>query len=387
MTSKPAAIPPQFTSVLMLEDGKTFFGYGIGSKGEALGEICFNTGLTGYQETLTDPSYAGQIITFTFPHIGNIGTNAEDNEGNKVAAKGLVIREEISDPSNFRSDNHLHEWLTSQHVVGISGIDTRALTRHIRNNGAQNAIIMHASSASDIDLVVLREKIKAHPSLEGMELAKQVTCKEAYAWNQTHWKLGEGFGTLSGANYKVVVVDYGVKHNILRCLASVGCDLTVVPADTPAAEILAQNPDGVFLSNGPGDPEASGEYAEPIIKELVASCIPLFGICFGHQLLCRALGCKTEKMYQGHRGANHPVQDLTTKRVEITSQNHGFVVTKDLPDDDIEITHRSLFDNTVEGVRSKSRPIFTVQYHPEASPGPSDSFYLFERFVQMMEKR
>lgn len=380
-------LPKHITAALVLADGEVFFGQGIGKKGSCLGEICFNTGLTGYQETLTDPSYAGQIITFTFPHIGNVGTNDDDAESLKPAARGLVLREAITGESNFRSTSHLNDWLIANDLTGICGVDTRALTRHIRVHGAQNAVICYFSAKKGIDLDALQKQAQDHPSLHGMELAKEVTCKKNYSWKQARWTLENGHGTVTRPKHKVVVIDYGVKRNILRCLAEVGCSIVVVPADTPAKNILAHKPDGIFLSNGPGDPAATGEYAIPVIKELIDSGLPIFGICLGHQLLSRALGCATTKMHQGHRGSNHPVQDLSDNKVEITSQNHGFVVTKNALDKDVEITHLSLFDDTIEGIRSKTRPIFSVQHHPEASPGPHDSFYLFERFVALMEEK
>lgn len=372
-------------AALVFADGTVFFGKGVGRLGETTGEICFNTSLTGYQEILTDPSYAGQIITFTFPHIGNVGTNSEDVEAAKAAARGLIIREPITNPSNFRSEDHLQSWLEKQNITGISGVDTRAITRKIRTEGAQSVAIGYASNAKALDLKKLHEKAKATPSLKGVELAAEVSCKEPHDWNQKLWQLGQGHANQEKAAYKVVAVDFGAKFNILRCLAEVGLDVTVVPAKTSLKDILKHNPDGVFLSNGPGDPAATGEYALPMIKELLESGLPVFGICLGHQLLSIALGCKTEKMKQGHRGANHPVQDLESKRVLITSQNHGFVVSQDSLPSDVEITHLSLFDKTIQGIKSKTKPVFSVQGHPEASPGPHDSQYLFDRFVALIE--
>lgn len=367
-----------------MADGKIFYGKAIGSNHTSIGEICFNTSLTGYQEILTDPSYAGQIITFTFPHIGNIGVNNEDIESTNPVARGLIIREDITNPSNFRSHQHLKKWLVDKKIAGICAVDTRAITRYVRLNGAQNvAIYSFGKAKANISAVL--EKIQAYPSLKGMELASQVSCVKKYSWDKTTWKLNADIAQEVKGKYKVVAIDYGMKLNILRCLVSIGCDVQVVPATTTAEEILQLKPDGIFLSNGPGDPAATGEYAMPILKELIDSRVPIFGICLGHQLLARALGCTTVKMHQGHRGANHPVQDLVTKKVEITSQNHGFVVDKNMLPDDVEITHLSLFDNTIEGIKSKSKPVFSVQYHPESSPGPHDSFYLFERFIGLME--
>ena len=382
MSEDKNALPSHLNAALLLADGKVFWGTGFGAKETALGEICFNTAMTGYQEIMTDPSYQGQIVTFTFPHIGNVGCNAEDIESQdkpKMGASGLVVREPVTAPSNFRSTQHFSDWLAARGVAGISGIDTRALTRHIRKHGAQNVAIVRAQ-----DLEKAKEKLAKHPSLKGLDLAKPVSTKKIYEWTEPRWSLTPIPQPLT-PRFHVVAVDYGEKLNILRCLASLGCRVTVVPAETPAKAILALKADGVFLSNGPGDPAATGVYALPVIKELIASGLPVFGICLGHQLLGIAMGGKTEKMHQGHRGANHPVKDLKTGKVEITSQNHGFVVSdKDLPAD-VEVTHRSLFDGTIQGLQHKSRPVFCVQGHPEASPGPHDSLYLFERFVEMME--
>ncbi|NDF11822.1 MAG: carbamoyl-phosphate synthase small subunit [Proteobacteria bacterium] len=372
-------------AVLILADGKTFSGFGIGKEGTTLAEICFNTAITGYQEILTDPSYAGQIVTFTFPHIGNVGTNVEDTEAKQVYANGLVIRAPITNPSNFRSSQHLNDWLIKNNLTGISGVDTRALTAHIRDHGAQNAAIVF-DSKNAIDIEAVKKQLKAHPSMVGMELAAKVSTKAPYEWNEKRWALGKGFVKETKAPFHVVAIDYGVKLNILRCLASAGCRITVVPANTSAKDILAYNPDGVFLSNGPGDPAATGKYSIPVIKDLLDSNIPMLGICLGHQMLGIALGCKTEKMKQGHHGANHPVKDLETGKVEITSQNHGFAISpKGLPSDVI-VTHISLFDQTVQGIRVKNSPVFSVQGHPEASPGPQDTHYLFERFVDLMKE-
>ncbi|MCD6035182.1 MAG: carbamoyl phosphate synthase small subunit [Rickettsiales bacterium] len=370
----------------MFSDGTVFFGKGIGILGDAEGEICFNTSLTGYQEILTDPSYAGQIITFTFPHIGNVGTNEEDVEAREPAARGLVIREDITAPSNYRNQGHLNDWLKSHGFVGICGVDTRAITKKIRLQGAQNVIVAHVKNAQELDVQKLLQKAKAIPSLKGTELAKVVTVEKPYSWNQSAWVFGKGYPNQTTPKFKVVAVDYGTKFNILRSLSDVGCDVTVVPADTSAEKILSYNPDGIFLSNGPGDPAETGLYALSIIKELLKTGLPLFGICLGHQLLALALGCTTEKMFQGHRGANHPVQDLRDNKVIITSQNHGFVVSQETLPKDVEVTHISLFDKTIQGIQSKTFPAFSVQGHPEASPGPHDSIYLFQQFVELMEQ-
>ena len=383
-TDSPLPQPQGTNAVLLLADGSVFFGRGVGSEGITTGEICFNTAITGYQEILTDPSYSGQIITFTFPHIGNVGTNNEDIEGQSPACKGLILQSDITEPANFRNSQHLNKWLAGHRITGLSGIDTRALTRHIRKNGAQNALICYKKEGV-VDFRVLREQLRQVPSLIGMELAEGVSRKSQGTWNETEWKLHQGFGKMVRRDFKVVAIDYGAKLNILRCLVEQGCDVTIVPAKTSAEEILALRPDGIFLSNGPGDPAATGRYAIPVIKKLVASNIPLFGICLGHQLLALALGAKTEKMHQGHRGANHPVKNLATGRVEITSQNHGFVVAKDSLPRGVAITHISLFDGTIEGIELQGKPVFSVQHHPESSPGPHDSHYLFGQFIGVMD--
>jgi len=367
------------SAALVLADGKVLRGRGIGAVGTAVGEVCFNTSITGYQEILTDPSYAGQIITFTFPHIGNVGTNDEDIETTSPAARGLVLRENITEPSNGRAAKHLDAWLKSHNLVGICGIDTRRMTRRIRDGGAPVAAICHAPDGPDID--TLSAEAKSWPGLAGMDLAREVSCTRLYDWDETCWKLGEGYGRQNAPEHHVVAVDFGAKRNILRCLANAGCKVTVVPATATAEEILAHKPDGVFLSNGPGDPAATGAYAVPMIKALLEAGMPIFGICLGHQLLSLALGAKTEKMHLGHRGANHPVKDLETGTVEITSQNHGFVVMRESLPGGVTETHKSLFDDSVEGIRLDGKPVFSVQYHPEASPGPQDSHYLFDRFV------
>jgi len=381
--------PRGCNAALVLADGAVFWGIGAGAEGVAIGEVCFNTGLTGYQETLSDPSYAGQIITFTFPHIGNVGANPDDLETDTPAVRGCVLCADISEPANYRAASHLDAWLKANALVAISGVDTRRLTRRIRDGGAPNGVILHLPAAevedSDIDLDALITMAANWPSLAGADLAREVSCQEIYEWHQTGWSLSHGYGLQDDAAHHVVAVDFGAKKNILRCLAGTGCRVTVVPAVTSAEDILALKPDGVFLSNGPGDPAATGAYAVPMIQAIIASATPLFGICLGHQMLAIALGAKTHKMHMGHRGANHPVQDLATGKVEITSQNHGFVVDRDSLPEGVTETHRSLFDGSVEGIKLDGKPVFSVQHHPEASPGPMDSHYLFERFVALME--
>lgn len=378
-------LPAPYTAALILSGGEVFYGFGVGSHGQTSGEICFNTGMTGYQEVLTDPSYAGQIITFTFPHIGNTGTTPQDRESEKPACRGLIIREPITSPSNFRNEFSLPQWLEEKHMTGISGIDTRALTRHIRLNGAQNVIIAYPEKG-EIDIDAALTELKDMPSLEGMELAKTVTTHESYEWKTTRWTLEDGYQELTDPEFHVVAIDYGEKLNILRSLASYGCKVTVIPSTASADDILELKPDGIFLSNGPGDPAATGKYAIPIIKKLIESNTPIFGICLGHQLLSLALGAKTEKMHQGHRGANHPVKRCADSRVEITSQNHGFVVCHGSIPKNVKVTHLSLFDGTIEGIELEGKPVFSVQYHPESSPGPHDSLYLFEQFVGNMKE-
>ena len=377
------------TALLVLKDGTILKGRGIGAIGEAVGEVCFNTAMTGYQEILTDPSYVGQIITFTFPHIGNVGTNDEDIETSNLAAasgvRGAVIRADITNPSNYRAAQHLDQWLKARGIIGLSGIDTRALTRRIREKGFIDGIIAH-DPAGNFDIPALQEKANAWPGLVGMDLAKEVTCGQRYDWDEDVWKWNEGYSRKTDAPHHVVALDFGAKRNILRCLVNAGCRVTVVPATTSAEDVLAMNPDGVFLSNGPGDPAATGEYAVPEIRKLIESGKPLFGICLGHQMLGLALGAKTVKMHQGHHGANHPVKDFTTGKVEITSMNHGFAVDAATLPQGVEETHKSLFDGTNCGLRLTGKPVFSVQYHPEASPGPMDSHYLFERFVKLIEE-
>lgn len=376
--------PDWANAALVLADGEIFWGRGAGAAGSAVGEVCFNTSLTGYQEILTDPSYAGQIITFTFPHIGNVGANPEDMETITPAARGCILREDITEPSNWRAAKHLDAWLKTMNLTTVTGIDTRRLTRHIRDGGAPSGVILYAADGK-LDVDAARKTASAWPGLEGMDMAKEVSCAQSYNWDQSEWTIADGYGTQTTPKHHVVAVDFGAKQNILRCLASVGCKVTVVPAWTTADEILDLNPDGVFLSNGPGDPAATGIYAVPMIQGIIESGKPLFGICLGHQILALALGAKTHKMVKGHRGANQPVKDLETSKVEITSQNHGFVVDTDSLPTGVTETHRSLFDGTLEGLKVDGKPIFSVQHHPEASPGPQDSHYLFERFVGLME--
>ena len=374
------------TAALALADGTVFRGSGLGAHGSAAGEICFNTAMSGYQEILTDPSYAGQIITFTFPHIGNVGTNDHDRESETPAARGLVLCANITEPSSWRAARHLEHWLERHGLIGIAGVDTRRLTRLLRTRGAQNGALAHAPSPEVIDEAALASKARAWPGLEGMDLAKEVCCRQSYGWDQTAWRFeAGGYGAGAAPRHHVVAIDYGAKHNILRSLASAGCRVTVVPATTSAESILAHEPDGVFLSNGPGDPAATGSYAVPVIKTLIASGRPIFGICLGHQLLALTLGATTRKMPFGHRGANHPVKELATGRIEITSQNHGFEVTTESLPSGVAATHVSLFDGTLEGLAVDGRPIFSVQYHPEASPGPQDARHLFDRFVALMD--
>ena len=383
----PDAPPDGATAVLVLADGSVLWGRGFGAHTEAarsIGEICFSTGLTGYQETLTDPSFAGQIITFTFPHIGNVGTTAEDDEAVNVAACGLVVREDPTEPSNWRSTQTLDAWLKARAIPGLCGIDTRALTRRIRDQGPQAAVLCHPADGS-FDLGALRRTAADWPGLDGMDLARSVSCTQSYAWSEGTWTGTDAAPRRPDAAGKhVVAVDYGAKRNILRCLVQAGCRVTVVPAGATAEEILRHAPDGVFLSNGPGDPAATAEYAVPAIRGVLDAGIPVFGICLGHQLLALALGGRTYKLDRGHRGANQPVKDLLTGRVEITSQNHGFAVDDASLPSDVRVTHVSLFDGSNEGIASTRLPAFSVQYHPEASPGPSDSVHLFERFVGLM---
>jgi len=378
------------TALLVLADGTVLEGVGIGGIGQSAGEVCFNTAMTGYEEILTDPSYAGQIITFTFPHIGNVGTNEDDIETVNMAAtpgaRGVILRTAITEPSSWRATAHLDQWLKRRGIVGLAGIDTRALTSLIRQKGMPNAVIAHAPDGK-FDLDALRTEAREWPGLEGMDLVPMVTSGQRFTWDETEWKLGEGYGRQTNGEFHVVAIDYGIKRNILRLLAGAAGKVTVVPATTSAQDILAMKPDGVFLSNGPGDPAATGEYAVPVIRQVIESGTPTFGICLGHQMLGLALGGKTMKMHQGHHGANHPVKDLTTGKVEITSMNHGFAVDKESLPDNVDQTHISLFDGSNCGLALKDRPVFSVQYHPEASPGPRDSHYLFQRFTGLMRER
>jgi carbamoyl-phosphate synthase small subunit len=378
---------PKPTALLALADGTVLEGVGIGGIGKSAGEVCFNTAMTGYEEILTDPSYAGQIITFTFPHIGNVGTNEEDIESLSLAAtpgaRGVILRTAITEPSSWRATRHLDQWLKARGIIGLAGIDTRALTSLIRRNGMPNAVIAHAPDGQ-FDLDALKKEAREWPGLVGMDLVPMVTSGQRFTWDETEWKLGEGYGRVQNGEFHVVAIDYGIKRNILRLLAGAAGKVTVVPATTSAADILALKPDGVFLSNGPGDPAATGEYAVPVIRQVIDSGTPTFGICLGHQMLGLAVGGKTMKMHQGHHGANHPVKDLTTGKVEITSMNHGFAVDSASLPASAEQTHVSLFDGSNCGIALKGRPVFSVQYHPEASPGPRDSHYLFDRFVGLM---
>jgi len=369
------------TACIVLADGTIFYGHGFGATGMIQAELCFNTAMTGYQEIMTDPSYAGQAITFTFPHIGNTGVNLEDDETADPVARAMVVKWDPTEPSSWRSEETLSAWLSKRGRIGVGGIDTRRLTRAITHQGAPHVAIAHDPSGN-FDIEKLLAEARAFPGLEGLDLAKEVTCAQSYNWSEQRWAWPDGYpeGKLTGK--KVVAIDYGAKRNILRCLASAGCDVTVLPATATATEVLAHKPAGIFLSNGPGDPAATGEYAVPMIKEILNTTdLPIFGICLGHQMLALALGGETLKMSHGHHGANHPVKEHATGKVEITSMNHGFAVdAQSLPDGVIE-THVSLFDGSNCGIRMVDRPVYSVQHHPEASPGPQDSFYLFERFA------
>src|SRR4051812_31693847 len=378
------------TALLVLADGTVLEGFGLGAEGQAVGEVCFNTAMTGYEEILTDPSYAGQIITFTFPHIGNVGTNDDDIETVNLAAtpgaRGVVLHTAITEPSNYRATRHLDAWLRARGIVGLCGIDTRALTSLIREKGMPNAVIAHAPDGK-FDLDALTQEAHAWPGLVGMDLVPMVTSGQRFTWDETPWEWGKGYGRQEQPEFHVVAIDYGIKRNILRLLAANKCKVTVVPASTSAEDIVALRPDGVFLSNGPGDPAETGKYAVPVIRSIIEHDIPTFGICLGHQMLGIAVGATTMKMHQGHHGANHPVKDLTTGKVEITSMNHGFAVDRTtLPANAVE-THVSLFDGSNCGMALKDKPVFSVQYHPEASPGPRDSHYLFQRFAGLMRER
>jgi len=378
------------TALLVLADGTVIEGRGLGATGSAVGEVCFNTAMTGYEEILTDPSYAGQIVTFTFPHIGNIGTNDEDiedlNPAARAGAVGAIFRADVTNPSNYRSAAHLEDWLKRRGIVALAGIDTRALTALIREKGAPNAVIAHAPDGV-FDIEALKQQAAGWHGLVGLDLAKEVTSGQSASWRETPWVWNDGYGEQDAPTMHVVAVDYGVKRNILRLLAGLGAKVTVVPATASAEDILALEPDGIFLSNGPGDPAATGEYAVPVIRELLKTDIPIFGICLGHQILALALGGRTVKMHQGHHGANHPVKDFTTGKVEIVSMNHGFAVDGDSLPEGVEETHVSLFDGSNCGLMLTGRPVFSVQHHPEASPGPQDSHYLFRRFVNLIRER
>ena len=373
------------TACLALADGTLFFGKGFGSTGETTAELCFNTSITGYQEILTDPSYASQIITFTFPHIGNVGVNIEDAETQNPAAEGLIVKWDPTQPSNWRSLEHLSDWLSKYNLLGMGGVDTRRLTRAIRMSGAPHVALAH-NPDGNFDTLKLIKRAKHFSGLEGLDLAKEVTCHQTYKWDEMRWAWPKGFERQNDAKHKVVAIDYGAKRNILRCLASAGCEVIVVPASSSADEVLAHKPDGVFLSNGPGDPAATGMYAVPVIQHLLENTdLPMFGICLGHQMLALALGAKTIKMNHGHHGANHPVKEHSSGKVEITSMNHGFAVDAQTLPVGVEETHVSLFDGSNCGIKMSDRPVFSVQHHPEASPGPQDSFYLFNQFVTSME--
>ena len=381
--AKTLTVPNGATGVLVFADGSAVFGRGFGAVGEAVGELCFNTAMTGYQEVMTDPSYAGQIVTFTFPHIGNVGTNLDDVEADNPFALGCVVRQDVTEPSNFRNVEPFDQWMRENGRIGLSGVDTRALTRMIRLKGAPNVVIAH-DPEGNFDLAALADKAASWPGLEGMDLAIEVTGKESRLWKDGVWKLGFGYGKDEAADDRphVVAIDYGAKNNIFRNLVKAGARVTVLPATATFEQVMEQNPDGVFLSNGPGDPAATGEYAVPVIRKVLDADKPVFGICLGHQMLALAAGAKTVKMHQGHRGANHPVKRLEDGLVEITSMNHGFAVDSDTLPANVKPTHVSLFDGSNCGIELTDKKAFSVQYHPEASPGPQDSFYLFQRFVE-----
>jgi carbamoyl-phosphate synthase small subunit len=380
---------PKATALLVMADGLILEGYGLGATGAAVGEVCFNTAMTGYEEILTDPSYAGQIITFTFPHIGNVGANEEDIETVNLAAsagaRGVIMRADVTDSSNFRATRRLDAWLKARGIIGLYGLDTRALTARIRETGMPNAVIAHQPDG-EFDRDALLAEAAAWPGIDGMDLVPSVTSAQRYDWDETSWTLGKGYGRRGQEKFKVVAVDYGIKRNILRLLSDCGCAVTVVPATTAAEDILDMKPDGVFLSNGPGDPAETGVYAVPVIQALLEKRVPIFGICLGHQMLGLAVGARTLKMKQGHHGANHPVKDFTTDKVEIVSMNHGFAIDRETLPAHAAETHVSLFDGSNCGIALTDRPAFSVQHHPEASPGPRDSHYLFRRFVETMER-
>jgi carbamoyl-phosphate synthase small subunit len=374
------------TACLALADGTIFYGHGFGAVGETVAELVFNTAMTGYQEIMTDPSYAGQIVTFTFPHIGNTGVTPEDDETTEPVAAGMVVKWDPTEPSNWRATSDLQAWMLQKGRIGIGGLDTRRLTRAIRQQGAPHVALSH-NPEGRFDIEALVARARGWSGLVGLDLAKDVTCAQSYRWDEKRWAWPEGYTRREGPGLRVVAVDYGAKRNILRCLASAGCEVTVLPATATAEEVLAHNPEGVFLSNGPGDPAATGTYAVPMIQEVLKRDLPVFGICLGHQMLALALGAKTVKMSHGHHGANHPVKEVGTGKVEITSMNHGFTVDAQTLPAGVEETHVSLFDGTNCGIAVTGKPVFSVQHHPEASPGPQDSFYLFERFAEAMRAR
>tara|TARA_Y100000816_G_scaffold74092_1_gene49987 strand:- start:5874 stop:7067 length:1194 start_codon:yes stop_codon:yes gene_type:complete len=372
--------------ILVLEDKTVFNGVGLGFEGTATGEVCFNTSITGYQEIISDPSYAGQIINFTFPHIGNVGTNKQDNESDKVWTRGVIFNSEITSPSNYRSLMELDTWLKKNKIIGLTGLDTRSLTNFIRDKGAPRGTICH-NKVGNFGIKKLINTTLKWPGLDGLDLAQKVSTKNKFTWKGFKtWTKKDGYKKIKKKKIKIVAIDYGIKTNILRYFSNFNCDVKVVPCKTSAKEILSLKPNGVFLSNGPGDPAATGKYAIKIIKDLINKKLPVFGICLGHQLLALALGAKTKKMKLGHRGANHPVKNLNNSKVEITSQNHGFEVAKNSLPKNIEITHKSLFDNSIEGIKLKNKPAFSVQYHPESNPGPQDSHYLFNNFIKEVKK-
>ena len=380
----PKKINP--TGILVLEDGSFFKGHGFGFEGTTIGEVCFNTSITGYQEIMSDPSYAGQIINFTFPHIGNVGTNSDDHESDKIWTRGVIFNSEISNPSNYRALKHLDNWLKKNKIVGITGLDTRSLTNFIRDKGAPKGTISHIKNGKFNIKKLINLSIK-WPGLNNLDLAKIVSTKKKYTWQGFRtWKKEKGFEKNKKKTHKIIAIDYGIKKNILRYFSNFNCEVVVVPCNLQAKEIIKLKPDGIFLSNGPGDPAATGNYAIDIIQKLIKTNIPIFGICLGHQLLALALKAKTKKMKLGHRGANHPVKNLINNKVEITSQNHGFEIIKESLPKNVGLTHKSLFDNCIEGIKLKNKPVFSVQYHPESNPGPQDSHYLFEQFINEIIK-
>ena len=381
------SINPHFPSaILVLENKSIFKGIGLGYQGDATGEVCFNTSLTGYQEIISDPSYAGQIINFTFPHIGNVGTNNEDLESDKIWTRGVIFNSEITNPSNYRSIKNLDEWLKKNKIVGITGLDTRSLTNYIRDMGAPKGTISN-NKKGNFNIKKLLNNSTKWPGLNGLDLAQEVTTKKIYKWKGLKtWKKGKGFEKNKKKSLKIVAIDYGIKKNILRYFSNYDCEIVVVPCKKSADEILKLKPNGIFLSNGPGDPAATGKYAIKIIQKLIKANLPIFGICLGHQILALALNAKTKKMKLGHRGANHPVKNLINNKVEITSQNHGFEILKESLGKNVQVTHKSLFDNCIEGIKLKNKPVFSVQYHPESNPGPQDSHYLFGDFIKEVKK-